>query len=110
MLDGNPAEIDVEALAGMRRSARPHRILDVREPWEVAVCSFADSLSIPMAQLPASLARVPREEDLIVVCHYGIRSLRVMAWLRENGFHRATSLQGGIDAWARRIDPSMATY
>ncbi|MEO5338314.1 MAG: rhodanese-like domain-containing protein [Magnetospirillum sp. WYHS-4] len=105
-----PQEIDVEDLDRMTKDGVPHRILDVREPWEVAVCGFKDSLHIPMRELPAHLERLPANENLVVICHHGVRSLHVMAWLRNMGFRQATSLRGGIDAWAKRVDPSMNTY
>ena len=92
-----------------RHNEKP-MLLDVREPWEVAVCSFDNAIHIPMREIPTSLHQVPANENLVVVCHHGVRSLQVMAWLRGNGFDRAASLRGGINAWARAVDPTMATY
>lgn len=105
-----PHEIDVETLEEMSLTDHPHAVLDVREPWEVAVAAFGGSIHIPMRQLPFSLEQLPTDKDLVVICHHGIRSLRVMAWLRQNGFERVTSLRGGVQAWADRIDPSMPRY
>jgi rhodanese-related sulfurtransferase len=45
-----------------------------------------------------------------VHCHHGGRSLRVVRWLREQGFSRAQSMAGGIDQWAVDIDPSLPRY
>lgn len=105
-----PFEIDVDTLDQMSRSGVPHKILDVREPWEVQVCAFDDSIHIPMRQLPTSLETLPDDENLVVICHHGVRSLQVMAWLRSNGFNQVSSLRGGINAWAREVAPEMATY
>jgi len=105
-----PFEIDVAMLDRMARTGVPHRVLDVREPWEIARCRFEDSLHVPMREIPRNLERLPQDENLVVVCHHGVRSLQVMAWLRAQGFERTTSLRGGINAWARQIDPSMPTY
>jgi rhodanese-related sulfurtransferase len=46
----------------------------------------------------------------VVVCHHGGRSMQAVGWLRRSGRDDATNLAGGVDAWARRIDPSMAVY
>jgi rhodanese-related sulfurtransferase len=118
-----PFEITVDALA--RRRPRPTRarrrasasteggnvaILDVREPWEVEFCRLPDSIAIPLAQLPGQLSALPRDGMLVVLCHHGMRSQQAMQWLRANGVANAVNLTGGIDAWARLVDPSMRTY
>lgn len=105
-----PYEIDVETLKAMADGGEPHVILDVREPWEVATCAFADAVHVPMQQIPHSLDKVPSDKTVVVVCHHGVRSQHVMSFLRHQGYENATSLRGGIDAWAKRIDTSMGTY
>lgn len=105
-----PHEIDVEDLARMTEEGGDLKILDVREHWEVDICSFHESIHIPMSQISQNLAELPAHENLVVVCHHGVRSRHVMTWLRQMGYEMATSLRGGIDAWAKRIDPEMATY
>jgi rhodanese-related sulfurtransferase len=87
------------------------RLIDVREPWEVAATSVAGSLPIPMAEIPArAFAELHRDQRLIVVCHHGVRSMNVTIWLRRQGFEQAQSMRGGIDAWSREIDPRVARY
>jgi rhodanese-related sulfurtransferase len=105
-----PLEIDCATLADFRSQGRPHRMLDVREAWETAICGFDESLKIPMTQVPARLAELPCDGTLVVLCHHGHRSLRAAAWLREQGFGGATSLSGGLEAWATEFDPEMARY
>lgn len=85
-------------------------ILDVREPWEREVCALPGSAHIPMRQVPERLAELDREAELVVVCHHGIRSQQVANYLDRQGFGRVYNLRGGLDAWAREIDPGMATY
>ena len=51
-----------------------------------------------------------RGHEVIVYCHHGVRSLRVALWMREQGFARAVSMAGGIDAWSQQIDPSVPRY
>lgn len=103
-------DIDVATLARMRDAGEAHAVLDVREPWELAICAIDDSLNIAMRDMPARIADVPRDRPVVVVCHHGMRSFQVAAWLRRNGFANVVNLVGGIDAWARSLDPTMATY
>lgn len=109
-MDPTPREIDVTDLAEMRRAQQPHAVLDVREPWEADICALPDSLLVPMQQVPRRLAALPRVQPLVVLCHHGMRSAMVVDYLRQNGFDNACNLAGGIDAWARAVDPAMARY
>ncbi len=105
-----PLEIDCATLADYRSQGQPHRVLDVREAWETAICGFDESLKVPMVQIAGRAAELPRDGTLVVLCHHGRRSLQVANWLRGQGFTGATSLSGGIDAWATEFDPEMARY
>ncbi|WP_035708481.1 rhodanese-like domain-containing protein [Niveispirillum irakense] len=102
-------DIQVEDLA-VRVEQGDITLLDVREGWEVELCAIDGSLHIPLGQLLASVSSLPRDRDLAVLCHHGMRSAHATAWLRAQGFDRAVNIAGGIDAWARRIDPSMKVY
>ncbi len=51
-----------------------------------------------------------RDGELVVMCHHGMRSARVAAWLRENGFRNVRNLTGGIHAWSLAIDDSVPVY
>lgn len=103
-------ELTVEDLAESLRMNDGTVVLDVREPWEVELCRIAQCLHIPLGQLPSAVAALPKDRDIAVVCHHGVRSRSATKWLRANGFDRAINLAGGIDAWARRIDPTMKVY
>lgn len=105
-----PFEIDVAELARLRATGEAFALLDVREPWELEICRFDDSLAIPLQSLPAKLDELPRDRLLVVHCHHGGRSLRAVHWLRAQGFDKAVNLAGGVDAWSRDIDPAMRTY
>lgn len=89
-------------------------LLDVREPWEVAQAALrlpdARALDIPMQQLPARLAEVPRDAPVVCLCHHGVRSLHVAAFLAQQGFDRVADVVGGIDAWSTQVDPSVPRY
>jgi rhodanese-related sulfurtransferase len=97
-------------LAAWRQSATPHSVVDVREPWEADICRIDGSLLLPLGTLSQSLDRLPQDKPLVVVCHHGMRSMQAVMWLRSQGFENAVNLRGGIDAWARQVEPRMATY
>ncbi|MEO5372754.1 MAG: rhodanese-like domain-containing protein [Alphaproteobacteria bacterium] len=102
--------MEVEDLARRLRAPDPPLVLDVREPWETRICALPGSLMVPMGQLGAELGALPRDRPLVVLCHHGVRSWHVTSWLRRNGFANVINLRGGIDAWARRVDPGMSIY
>jgi rhodanese-related sulfurtransferase len=105
------AEIDVRQLAGQlarSESERPH-LLDVREAQEFALVRLPDAQLIPLGELAARLDEVPAGREVVVYCHHGIRSLSGAAILEAAG-RKASSLRGGIDAWARLIDPKLPRY
>jgi rhodanese-related sulfurtransferase len=85
-------------------------LLDVREGWELKICALPGALHIPMGQIPARAGELDPEQELVVVCHHGVRSMRVAQYLASRGFHKLHNLQGGVSAWAREIDPAMQTY
>lgn len=97
-------------LAAWRQAGTSHAVLDVREPWETDICCIDGSLTVPLGTLPQSLEQLPQDKPLVVVCHHGMRSMQAVMWLRSQGFQNAVNLRGGIDAWARQVDPRMATY
>jgi rhodanese-related sulfurtransferase len=100
-----------ELKAWLDDGARPAPlVLDVREPWEHDVCSIAGSQLIPMQEIPVRVAELPRERDIVVFCHHGMRSLQVAAFLARAGFDKVLNLAGGIAAWAEQVEPSMARY
>jgi len=105
-----PREISVDDLARRRSSGEKIALLDVRDPWEVEICRLPDSLDVPLAHLPERVDALPREGMLVILCHHGMRSQQAVRWLRSQGFANAVNLTGGIDAWARLVDPAMRTY
>ena len=88
----------------------PPLLLDVREAGEYAICRIDGSRHIPMNQVPQSLDDLDPERETIVICHHGMRSARVANYLEQVGFDRVLNLDGGINAWAREVDPDMPTY
>jgi rhodanese-related sulfurtransferase len=85
-------------------------LLDVREDWEYAYCHIAGSLHIPMAAIPDRIASLDPARATVLICHHGVRSHRVAIYLQGRGFQNLFNLEGGIDAWAARVDPAMPRY
>jgi rhodanese-related sulfurtransferase len=86
-------------------------LLDVREPWEFETASMAGAKLLPMGDIPSRAHQeLDPENHIVVICHHGVRSMNVTAWLRQQGFEKAQSMRGGIDLWARYVDTSVAVY
>jgi len=85
-------------------------LIDVREPWELNVCSIPGAVSIPMRAIPARYPELSKDAELVLMCHHGVRSQQVAYFLERQGFTKLNNLAGGIAAWARDIDPKMPTY
>lgn len=103
-------ELRPAELAARIRAGEDWQVLDVREPWELGIVSLADAVAIPMNQVPNRHRELDSERPLAVLCHSGMRSYRVAAWLQEQGFRRVVNVAGGIDAWATEVDSSMSRY
>src|SRR3984957_10191059 len=86
-------------------------LVDVREPWEFETANIGVAKLLPMGDNPSRAHQeLDPEDHIIVICHHGVRSLNVTAWLRQQGFEKAQSMQGGIDAWSRRVDGNVPLY
>ncbi|HYB56914.1 MAG TPA: rhodanese-like domain-containing protein [Alphaproteobacteria bacterium] len=103
-------EIDIPTLERLRANGEHVTIIDVREPWEREICAVAESVAIPLDELPARAAELEDAGTLVVICHHGVRSLQAAIWLRRQGLDNAVSLSGGIDAWASQVEPTMRRY
>ena len=87
------------------------RLVDVREPWEFARTSIEGSLLMPMGEVASRANQeLDPDERLLILCHHGVRSMNVTVWMRNQGFENAQSVRGGIDAWSREVDTTMARY
>ncbi len=110
-------EISVQALAAKLTAGDPAILLDVRELHELPRASMGDSaVVVPLSQLAAQqtaalpIAAQDKDAELLVLCHHGVRSAQVTAWLMQQGWTNVLSVAGGIDAYAREIDASVGMY
>jgi rhodanese-related sulfurtransferase len=103
-------EISAADAAAMLKE-KSARLVDVREPWEFARTSIEGSLLMPMGEVASRANQeLDPDERLLVLCHHGVRSMNVAVWMRNQGFENAQSVRGGIDAWSREVDPTIARY
>lgn len=85
-------------------------LLDVREEGERVLACIEPSVHIPMSSVPDRLSELPRDRRIVVLCHHGGRSYAVASYLETEGFADVANLTGGIDEWARIVDPSVPRY
>jgi rhodanese-related sulfurtransferase len=105
-----PEEITPQELKARLDRGAPVVLLDVREPWETALCRLEPSVHIPIEEIEVRTEELNPEDEIVVYCHLGVRSAAVAAYLRVQGFARAVNLRGGLDLWARTVDPGMRRY
>jgi rhodanese-related sulfurtransferase len=84
--------------------------LDVREPFEYESCHLEGAKLIPLGELQARMNELGKDRETVVYCHVGVRITQAVALLRQAGFSNVRNLQGGIDAWSRRVDPKVRRY
>ena len=102
--------ITVEQLAALQPEWDKVILLDVRDPWEFEICRLADSVNIPMNEIAQRARELDQEARTVVICHFGMRSLEVSNYLEAAGFKDISNLEGGLDAWAERVDEDMPRY
>lgn len=104
-------EISPEDMKAKLSGGENFTILDVREPWEFQTAHIENAKLIPMGEIPSRAHQeLDPEDHIVVLCHHGVRSMNVTVWLRQQGFEKAQSMRGGIDAWSNTVDPSVPKY
>ena len=86
------------------------RLIDVREPHELEISQLEDATLIPLGTFAARMNELDSAEEIVLFCRTGARSARALDLLRTAGFRKLKNLKGGINAWAREVDPSLPTY
>jgi rhodanese-related sulfurtransferase len=86
------------------------RIIDVRESDEHAIARIAQAELMPMSEFQSWWQDLPRDQELVIMCHHGSRSAQVCMALSRAGFQQLTNMAGGIDGWSREVDPAVPRY
>ena len=112
MSDGLPIEIDVAKLNEMLQNEDDFVLLDVREQSECETAKIEGSIFFPMSEFGDRVKELDayREKLMVIHCHHGGRSMRVLQALKNLGFTKLQNLAGGIDQWSVQIDPSVPRY
>jgi rhodanese-related sulfurtransferase len=112
-------EISVQDVHAKQQDGEEFILVDVREPNELELASLPEDAftSLPLSDLrERRLEAVPdalsqdKDAEVVVFCHKGLRSAQVTVFLRQQGWSKAVSMAGGIDAWAEEIDESVGKY
>jgi len=85
-------------------------LLDIRDPWEFDICSIHGSRNVPIEALQQFLEDLDRQQEIVVICHHGIRSYQVAGYLDSLGFGQVANLEMGVDGWAMSVEPEMTRY
>ena len=107
---GGDWDIEAVQLAEQLHQGQPIHLLDVREPHELEISRLEGADLIPLGQLAARLSELDSAEEMVVFCKGGTRSARALELLASAGFRKVKNLKGGINAWAREVDPSLPVY
>ena len=85
------------------------KLLDVREDFEVNICSINNSIHIPMQEIGTRIYELSDKLEYAVICHSGVRSYHTCEFLYNNGFI-VYNVIGGINEWASSVDNDMKRY
>jgi molybdopterin/thiamine biosynthesis adenylyltransferase/rhodanese-related sulfurtransferase len=102
--------LSVQDIKARLDTNEPLLLLDIREPHELTISQIRGAVNIPMSQLPARQHEIPRDRPVVVFCHAGVRSARLIAQLQARGYTNLINMKGGINAWSKDIDPSIPRY
>jgi rhodanese-related sulfurtransferase len=105
-----PDEVNAVELRRLLDGPEPPLLVDVRTDEERALARIEPSLHIGLQEFLARAGEIPKEADVVVYCHSGMRSGQVVRWMRGDGWERARNLDGGIDAWSVEVDPAVPRY
>jgi rhodanese-related sulfurtransferase len=100
-----PAQFDER-----RRGGAAPRLIDVREPGEYEVARVEGAELMPLSRFQEWAGALDPAEEVVFMCHHGIRSAQVCAFLARQGFDKLHNLAGGIDRWSVEVDPAVPRY
>jgi len=103
-------DITATQLAERLKHGDDLKIIDVREPHELAISRIKGAELIPLGQLASRMSELDSAQEIVLMCKAGTRSARALEVLHSAGFRKIKNLRGGINAWAREVDPSLPIY
>ena len=110
--DSSPTKWDItpKELAARLQQGNHLKIVDVREPHEWEISHIEGAMLIPLGQLAAHMHELDSAEEIVLQCKSGARSMKALELLYTAGFRKLKNLKGGINAWAREVDPRLPIY
>ncbi len=105
-----PRENTVQEVSDRLGEATPPRLVDVREQSEYEIVHLEGGQLLTEELVGEMLEGWPPDTPIVCYCHHGVRSMQAALFLASKGFTDVTSMAGGIDAWAVRIDPTLPRY
>ena len=110
----NPDKLEISPteLAALRAVHTAVRLIDCREEDEWQICRIEGAELMPLSKFGelSHLRITDSAEQIIIYCHHGMRSQNAAHFLRQKGFPLTWSMDGGIEQWALKIDPTTARY
>jgi len=103
-------EINIDQFKEMRDNGNDFTLLDVREYHEYDIANIEGSVLIPLGEITDRKDELNPDDEIVIHCHHGGRSMRATQYLKDQGFKNVKNLAGGIDAWAEKYDPDMPRY
>jgi molybdopterin/thiamine biosynthesis adenylyltransferase/rhodanese-related sulfurtransferase len=107
---GQQWDITPTELAQALKDGKALHLVDVREPHELEISHLENTLNIPLGQLGMRSHELDPQDEIVLICKAGVRSTRALHILLGAGFRQLHNLKGGLNAWAREIDPSQPIY
>jgi sulfur-carrier protein adenylyltransferase/sulfurtransferase len=103
-------DITAGELSERLKKLEPLHLIDVREPHELEISHLEGAQLIPLGQMAARLSELDSAREIVLFCKSGTRSTRALELLASAGFRKVKNLKGGINAWAKEVDPSLPVY
>jgi rhodanese-related sulfurtransferase len=101
----SPMELDARLKGGEELL-----LIDVREPVEYQLARIEGARLMPLSRFQDWAGTLKPDQEIVVICHHGIRSAQVCAYLAREGFAKMVNLEGGIDRWSAEVDPAVPVY
>jgi len=109
--ESNPDEVTVhEMKKALDDKKSGIKVIDVRDPDEHQICHVKGVELFPLGSLPQNFTSLDPNQQIYIHCKSGMRSMKALKFLREQGFKYVKSVKGGINAWSDEIDSSVAKY
>ena len=101
----SPAEV-----AERLQKGEKFKFIDVREPVEYEIARVEGAELLPLSRFTEWGGALNPEEEIVVMCHHGVRSANVCMFLAHSGFEKVYNLEGGIDLWSVMVDEAVPRY